>query len=312
VDDHGARAIRAPAVHSALRPRADARWKRIRARCCAALMSRSPQSAFPKRRVFLRHATLDGVTPYSAYRPHLHSADLLATPCCKPAFATRAPAQKLQVAPCAKSGSSLAGGPKTIALPDTGATRERARARPYCLDGGEAIGVFTTVHRRPRRIVAAPILCRDALSPLKAAVDPADPGACEPPRNDDRWFFARMKASGIDTLRPLHLKSSRPACARTDSCRQGERAAVALHGSVSSRRLPYSGAARSSTYISRGSAIARKAISLDDVAAPELLDRRRVPFVVPFRADHGTRSKIIRRPRLFMNRLFQPLGGSTQ
>ncbi|MFP3276322.1 MAG: MSMEG_0568 family radical SAM protein [Paraburkholderia sp.] len=248
--------------------------------------------SFPKAPRFYGMQTLDGV-PYS-HIATLHSADVLATTVLQTCI--RYESRRKTCKFCA-IGQSLAAG-RTIARKTPEQLAEVARAA-VLLDGVKHM-VLTT-GTPPSSDRGAQILCDSAFA-IRAAVDLPIQAQCEPP-DDDRWF-ARMKASGIDTL-GMHLEVVTPALRERinppntpdpDSrYMEAFKAAVAVFGR-----------GQVSTYILAGLGDSAAAIL---TISRELIELGVYPFVVPFVPISGTPLEDHPAPTPeFMKSVLQPLG----
>jgi radical SAM protein (TIGR04043 family) len=194
-------------------------------------------------------------------------------------------------------GQSLAAG-RTIARKTPEQLAEVARAA-VLLDGVKHM-VLTT-GTPPTSDRGAQILCESAFA-IRAAVDLPIQAQCEPP-DDDQWF-ARMKASGIDTL-GMHLEVVTPSLR--------ERIMPGKSGVPLSRYMDAFKAAvavfgwgQVSTYILAGLGDTAEAIL---AISRELIDLGVYPFVVPFVPISGTPLEDHPAPSPeFMKSVLQPLG----
>jgi radical SAM protein (TIGR04043 family) len=195
-------------------------------------------------------------------------------------------------------GQSLAAG-RTIARKTPEQLAEVARAA-VLLDGVKHMVLTTGTPPTPDR--GAQILCESAFA-IKAAVDLPIQAQCEPP-DDDRWF-ARMKASGIDTL-GMHLEVVTPAL--RERIMPGK-ASVPLSRYMEAfeSAVAVFGRGQVSTYILAGLGDSAEAILTMSRA---LIELGVYPFVVPFVPISGTPLEDHPAPTPeFMKSVLQPLGG---
>ncbi|MFM0223538.1 MSMEG_0568 family radical SAM protein [Paraburkholderia dipogonis] len=249
--------------------------------------------SFPKAPRFYGMQTLDGV-PYS-HIAALHSADVLATTVLQTCI--RYESRRKSCKFCA-IGQSLAAG-RTIARKTPEQLAEVARAA-VLLDGVKHMVLTTGTPPTPDR--GARILCESAFA-IKAAVDLPIQAQCEPP-DEDHWF-ARMKASGIDTL-GMHLEVVTPAL--RERIMPGK-ASVPLARYMEAFRSAVAvfGRGQVSTYILAGLGDSAEAIL---AMSRELIDLGVYPFVVPFVPISGTPLEDHPAPTPeFMKSVLQPLGG---
>ena len=248
--------------------------------------------SFPKAPRFYAMQTLDGV-PYS-HLATLHSADVLATTVLQTCI--RYESRRKTCKFCA-IGQSLAAG-RTIARKTPEQLAEVARAA-VLLDGVKHM-VLTT-GTPPTSDRGAQILCESAFA-IKAAVDLPIQAQCEPP-DDDRWF-ARMKASGIDTL-GMHLEVVTPVL--RERIMPGK-SSVPLSRYMDAFKAAVSvfGRGQVSTYILAGLGDTAEAIL---TISRELIEIGVYPFVVPFVPISGTPLEDHPAPTPeFMKSVLQPLG----
>ena len=248
--------------------------------------------SFPKAPRFYGMQTLDGV-PYS-HIATLHSADVLATTVLQTCI--RYESRRKTCKFCA-IGQSLAAG-RTIARKSPEQLAEVARAA-VLLDGVKHM-VLTT-GTPPTSDRGAQILCESAFA-IRAAVDLPIQAQCEPP-DDDRWF-ARMKASGIDTL-GMHLEVVTPSL--RERIMPGK-SSVPLSRYMESFKAAVSvfGRGQVSTYILAGLGDTAEAIL---TMSRELIELGVYPFVVPFVPISGTPLEDHPAPTPeFMKSVLQPLG----
>ncbi|PLZ04082.1 MSMEG_0568 family radical SAM protein [Burkholderia sp. WAC0059] len=247
---------------------------------------------FPKAPRFYAMQTLDGV-PYS-HIATLHSADVLATTVLQTCirYESRRKACKF----CA-IGQSLAAG-RTIARKTPEQLAEVARAA-VLLDGVKHMVLTTGTPATPDR--GAQILCDSAFA-IRAAVDLPIQAQCEPP-DDDRWF-ARMKASGIDTL-GMHLEVVTPAL-REQIMPGKATVPVSRYMAAFEAAVAVFGRGQVSTYILAGLGDTADAIL---ATSRELIALGVYPFVVPFVPISGTPLEDHPAPAPeFMKSVLQPLG----
>ncbi|MEA3087972.1 MAG: hypothetical protein QOC89_5669 [Paraburkholderia sp.] len=249
--------------------------------------------SFPKAPRFYGMQTLDGV-PYS-HIATLHGADVLATTVLQTCI--RYESRRKSCKFCA-IGQSLAAG-RTIARKTPEQLAEVARAA-VLLDGVKHM-VLTT-GTPPTSDRGAQILCESAFA-IKAAVDLPIQAQCEPP-DDDRWF-ARMKASGIDTL-GMHLEVVTPAL--RDRIMPGKASVpLARYMEAFKAAVAVFGRGQVSTYILAGLGDSAEAIL---TMSRELIELGVYPFVVPFVPISGTPLEDHPAPTPeFMKSILQPLGG---
>ncbi|SFQ29115.1 MSMEG_0568 family radical SAM protein [Ralstonia sp. NFACC01] len=248
--------------------------------------------SFPAPPRFYGLQTLEGV-PYS-HIATLHSKDVLATTVLQTCIRYES---RRKTCKFCSIGQSLAAG-RTIAHKTPEQLAEVARAA-VLLDGVRHMVLTTGTPPTPDR--GAGILCDSAFA-IKAAVDLPIQAQCEPP-DDDRWF-ARMRASGIDTL-GMHLETVTPevrervmpgkATVPISRYMQAFEAAVAVFGR-----------GQVSTYILAGLGDSREAIlEISD----RLISLGVYPFVVPFVPISGTPLEDHPPPGTeFMKSVLQPLG----
>ncbi|WP_120290750.1 MSMEG_0568 family radical SAM protein [Paraburkholderia sp. BL23I1N1] len=248
--------------------------------------------SFPKAPRFYGMQTLDGV-PYS-HIAALHSADVLATTVLQTCI--RYESRRKSCKFCA-IGQSLAAG-RTIARKTPEQLAEVARAA-VLLDGVKHM-VLTT-GTPPTSDRGAQILCESAFA-IKAAVDLPIQAQCEPP-DDDRWF-ARMKASGIDTL-GMHLEVVTPAL--RERIMPGKASVpLARYMEAFKAAVAVFGRGQVSTYILAGLGDSAEAIL---AMSRELIELGVYPFVVPFVPISGTPLEDHPAPTPeFMKSVLQPLG----
>ncbi|MCX4157766.1 MULTISPECIES: MSMEG_0568 family radical SAM protein [Paraburkholderia] len=248
--------------------------------------------SFPKAPRFYGMQTLDGV-PYS-HIAALHSADVLATTVLQTCI--RYESRRKSCKFCA-IGQSLAAG-RTIARKTPEQLAEVARAA-VLLDGVKHM-VLTT-GTPPTSDRGAQILCESAFA-IKAAVDLPIQAQCEPP-DDDRWF-ARMKASGIDTL-GMHLEVVTPAL--RERIMPGKASVpLARYMEAFKAAVAVFGRGQVSTYILAGLGDSAEAILS---MSRELIELGVYPFVVPFVPISGTPLEDHPAPTPeFMKSVLQPLG----
>ncbi len=152
---------------------------------------------FPRQPRFYRMQTFDGI-PYSKIA-QLHGADVLATTVLQTCIRYGRRSTSCQF--CA-IGESLKEG-RTINRKTPEHLAEVARAA-VLLDGVKHMVMTTGTPNFTDR--GAAILCESAFA-VKAAVDLPIQAQCEPP--DDPAWFARLKASGVDSL-GMHLEAVTP------------------------------------------------------------------------------------------------------
>ncbi|RFU46525.1 MSMEG_0568 family radical SAM protein [Paraburkholderia sp. DHOC27] len=248
--------------------------------------------SFPKAPRFYGMQTLDGV-PYS-HIATLHSADVLATTVLQTCI--RYESRRKTCKFCA-IGQSLAAG-RTIARKTPEQLAEVARAA-VLLDGVKHM-VLTT-GTPPGSDRGAQILCESAFA-IKAAVDLPIQAQCEPP-DDDRWF-ARMKASGVDTL-GMHLEVVTPAL--RERIMPGKSSVpLSRYMEAFKAAVAVFGRGQVSTYILAGLGDTAEAIL---AISRELIELGVYPFVVPFVPISGTPLEDHPAPTPeFMKSVLQPLG----
>lgn len=248
--------------------------------------------SFPEGPRFYRLQTLDGI-PYPKIAV-LHGRDVLATTVLQTCIRYQSRTKTCQF--CA-IGQSLAAG-RTIAhkLPEQLAEVARAAV---LLDGVKHMVMTTGTPPTPDR--GAGVLCDSAFA-VKAAVDLPIQAQCEPP-DDDAWF-ARMRASGIDSL-GMHLELVTPELrARL----MPGKASVPLERYMQAfaAAVPVFGRGQVSTYILAGLGDTKEAILS---MAERLIALGVYPFVVPFVPISGTPLESHPSPDpAFMHAILQPLG----
>ena len=250
--------------------------------------------SFPKQPRFYAMQTFDGV-PYS-HIATLHGSDVLATTVLQTCI--RYESRKKTCKFCA-IGQSLAAG-RTIARKTPEQLAEVARAA-VLLDGVKHMVMTTGTPNATDR--GAAILCESAFA-IRAAVDLPIQGQCEPP-DDDRWF-ARMKASGIDTL-GMHLEVVTQEV--REKIMPGKASVpISRYMSAFETAVGVFGRGQVSTYILVGLGDSREAI-LD--ISDRLLALGVYPFVVPFVPISGTPLEDHPAPSsAFMESILRPLGQS--
>lgn len=248
--------------------------------------------SFPIGPRFYRLQTLDGV-PYPQIAV-LHGRDVLATTVLQTCMRYQSRTKTCRF--CA-IGQSLAAG-RTIARKTPEQLAEVARAA-VLLDGVQHMVMTTGTPATPDR--GARILCESAFA-VKAAVDLPIQAQGEPP-DEDAWF-ARLKASGVDSL-GMHLEVVTPelrarvmpgkAAVGVDECLRAFAAAV-----------PVFGRGQVSTYILAGLGDTEAAIL---AMAERLIGLGVYPFVVPFVPISGTPLEDHPAPSAaFMHAVLRPLG----
>ncbi len=247
---------------------------------------------FPAQPRFYALQTLDGV-PYSQIAT-LHGADVLATTVLQTCIRYESRRKTCQFC---SIGQSLAAG-RTIARKTPEQLAEVARAA-VLLDGVKHMVLTTGTPAASDR--GASILCDSAFA-IRAAVDLPIQGQCEPP-DDDAWF-ARMKASGIDTL-GMHLEAVTPAV--RERIMPGK-ASVPLSRYLDAfdAAVAVFGRGQVSTYILAGLGDTPEAIL---AMSEDLIARGVYPFVVPFVPISGTPLESHPAPSpAFMREVLAPLG----
>ena len=253
------------------------------------------QISFPRQPRFYALRTADGV-PYS-HIATLHGADVLATTVLQTCI--RYESRRKACRFCA-IGQSLAAG-RTIAHKTPAQLAEVAKAAVE-LDGVRHM-VMTT-GTPPTLDRGAKVLCESAEA-IRAAVDLPLQGQCEPP-DTDAWF-ARMKASGIDTL-GMHLEVVGDELRRALLPGKSE-VPMDRYWDAFVAAVEVFGRGQVSTYLLAG---------LGD-SAPTLLETSRrlieigvYPFVVPFVPIAGTPLEDHPAPSPeFMKSVLEPLGAMT-
>src|SRR5712671_4132440 len=247
--------------------------------------------AFPGRPRFYDMQTLEGV-PYWMIA-QLHSADVLATTVLQ--TCVRYGNRKTACQFCA-IGQSLAAG-RTINRKTPEQLAEVAKAA-VALDG--VTHMVMTTGTPPGRDRGAAILAESALA-VRAAVDLAIQGQCEPP-DDDAWF-ARMKHAGIDAL-GMHLEAVTPQV-RARIMPGKARVSLDRYFEAFAAAIPVFGRGQVSTYILAGLGDTKEAI----LATSERLIALGVyPFVVPFVPISGTPLESHPPPQpAFMHEILRPL-----
>jgi len=248
--------------------------------------------SFPKAPRFYGMQTLDGV-PYSKIAT-LHGADVLATTVLQTCI--RYESRRKTCKFCA-IGQSLAAG-RTIARKTPEQLAEVARAA-VLLDGVKHMVLTTGTPSTSDR--GASILCESAFA-IRAAVNLPIQAQCEPP-DDDTWF-ARMRASGIDSL-GMHLEAVTPSV--RERIMPGK-ATVPLSRYMEAFRTAVGvfGRGQVSTYILAGLGDPVEAIL---TMARDLIEIGVYPFVVPFVPISGTPLEDHPAPSpAFMSDILRPLG----
>ena len=246
---------------------------------------------FPARPRFYDLATADGI-PYSKIAV-LHGRDVLATTVLQSCIRYQSRTKTCQF--CA-IGQSLAAG-RTIER-KTPAHLAEVAAAAVELDG--VTHMVMTTGTPPGRDRGAAILAESAAA-VKAAVDLAIQGQCEPP--DDHVWFERMKQAGIDAL-GMHLE------AVTQEVRERlmpGKAQVALDFYFDAFRAAVAvfGRGQVSTYILAGLGDSKEAIL---GTSERLIALGVYPFVVPFVPISGTPLESHPPPPpAFMHEILQPL-----
>ena len=229
------------------------------------------RATVPGRPRFYALQTLDGV-PYSQIAV-LHGRDVLATTVLQTCIRYQS---RTKTCRFCSIGQSLAAG-RTIAHKSPEQLAEVARAAVLLDDVKHMVMTTGTPNATDR---GAAVLCASAAA-VKRAVDLPIQAQCEPP-DDDAWF-ARMRASGIDTL-GMHLEAVTPEI--REQIMPGK-ASVPLARYLDAFRaaVPVFGRGQVSTYILAG---------LGDTPAAVLEMSERLvalgvyPFVVPFVPISGT------------------------
>jgi radical SAM protein (TIGR04043 family) len=247
---------------------------------------------FPKQPRFYGMQTLDGV-PYWKIAV-LHGADVLATTVMQTCI--RYTDRRTACQFCA-IGQSLEAG-RTIAHKTPAQLAEVARAA-VLLDEVKHM-VMTT--GTPNVIDRGAALLCDSAAAVKAAVDLAIQGQCEPPR--DHAWYGRMKDAGVDTL-GMHLEAATQAV-RARIMPGKATVSVDRYLEAFGEAVPVFGRGQVSTYLLAG---------LGDTAAEilalcaKLVALGVYPFVVPFVPITGTPLENHAPPTPdFMRSILAPLG----
>jgi len=227
--------------------------------------------SFPQRPRFYDLTTDDGV-PFSKIAV-LHGKDVLATTVLQSCIRYQSRTKTCQF--CA-IGQSLAAG-RTIERKTPAQLAAVAQAAVE-LDGVRHM-VMTT-GTPPGKDCGAAILTESAIA-IKAAVDLPIQGQCEPP-DDDAWF-ARMHASGIDTL-GMHLEAVTPSV-RARIMPGKAQVPISRYFDAFAAAVAVFGRGQVSTYILAGLGDTAEAI-LD--MGETLIALGVYPFVVPFVPISGT------------------------
>jgi radical SAM protein (TIGR04043 family) len=247
--------------------------------------------SFPLRPRFYERTTADGI-PYWKIAV-LHSRDVLATTVLQTCIRYSSRSKTCRF--CA-IGQSLAAG-RTIAHKTPAQLAEVAKAAVE-LDGVKHM-VMTT-GTPPGRDRGAAILAESAHA-VKAAVDLAIQGQCEPP-DDDLWF-ARMHDAGVDTL-GMHLEAVTQAVRERIMPGKAQVPIERYFGAFSAA-VPVFGRGQVSTYILAGLGDSSEAI-LETCA--KLVALGVYPFVVPFVPISGTPLESHPPPApAFMHDILRPL-----
>jgi len=248
--------------------------------------------SFPKQPRFYALQTFDGI-PYS-HIATLHGNDVLATTVLQTCIRYEHRETACQF--CAIGQSLVAG--RTIAHKTPEQLAEVARAA-VLLDGVKHMVLTTGTPPSPDR--GAKILCDSAFA-IKAAVDLPIQGQCEPP-NDDKWF-ARMRASGIDTL-GMHLEAVTPDVRQRIMPGKAS-VSLARYMKAFEAAVGVFGRGQVNTYILAGLGDTRGAI-LD--TCDKLIALGVYPFVVPFVPIGGTPLEKHPAPTPeFVRSILEPLG----
>ena len=249
------------------------------------------RATFPRQPRFYALQTFDGI-PYSKIAV-LHSKDVLATTVLQTCIRYQSRTKTCQF--CA-IGQSLAAG-RTIAHKTPEQLAEVARAA-VLLDGVKHMVMTTGTPNATDR--GAAVLCESAFA-IKASVDLPIQAQCEPPDND-RWF-ARLKASGVDTL-GMHIEAVTPSV--RERIMPGK-ASVPLERYMQAfeAAVPVFGRGQVSTYILAGLGDTSEAIL---AMCEQLVARGVYPFVVPFVPISGTPLEDHASPSpAFMHEILAPL-----
>jgi radical SAM protein (TIGR04043 family) len=227
--------------------------------------------SFPARPRFYERTTADGI-PYWKIAV-LHGREVLATTVLQTCIRYQSRTKTCQF--CA-IGQSLAAG-RTVERKTPAQLAEVAKAAVE-LDGVSHMVMTTGTPAGADR--GAAILAESAAA-VKAAVDLAIQGQCEPP-DDDAWF-SRMKADGIDAL-GMHLEAVTPEV-RARVMPGKAQVSVERYFEAFAAAVPVFGRGQVSTYILAGLGDSREAI-LD--VSERLIGIGVYPFVVPFVPISGT------------------------
>ncbi|SNB73019.1 radical SAM protein, MSMEG_0568 family [Arboricoccus pini] len=248
--------------------------------------------AFPAGPRFYQLQTAEGV-PYSKIAV-MHGSDVLATTVLQTCIRYQSRTKTCQF--CA-IGQSLAAG-RTIAHKQPAQLAEVAEAAVR-LDGVRHMVMTTGTPATSDR--GAAVLAESAFA-VKAAVNLPIQAQCEPPDDDD--WFARMKASGVDSL-GMHLEIVTPELRqRLMPGKAG--VPVERYMQAFAAAVPVFGRGQVSTYILAGLGDSKEAI----LGMAELLISLGVyPFVVPFVPISGTPLESHPTPDpSFMHAILEPLG----
>ena len=249
------------------------------------------RATFPGKPRFYALSTFDGV-PYAKIAV-LHGRDVLATTVLQTCIRYQS---RTKTCRFCSIGQSLAAG-RTVAHKSPQQLAEVARAA-VLLDGVRHMVMTTGTPNATDR--GAAVLCESAFA-VKAAVDLPIQAQCEPP-DDDRWF-ARMKASGIDTL-GMHLEAVTPAV-RAAIMPGKAGVPLARYFDAFAAAVPVFGRGQVSTYILAGLGDPPEAIL---AMAERLIGLGVYPFVVPFVPISGTPLEDHPAPSpAFMHALLKPL-----
>jgi radical SAM protein (TIGR04043 family) len=249
--------------------------------------------SFPPVPRFYALQTFDGI-PYWKLAT-LHGRDVLATTVLQECI--RYTNRRTRCQFCA-IGESLAAG-RTVAHKTPEQLAEVARAA-VLLDGVKHAVLTTGTPNVTDR--GAAVLCESAAA-IKRAVDVPIQGQCEPP--DDFSWFARLRASGVDTL-GMHLEAVEETV-RARAMPGKAKVPVSYYLEAFAAAVRVFGRGQVSTYIIAG---------LGDSAESILTMSRRLielgvyPFVVPLVPIGGTPLEHATPPdAAFMRALLEELGG---
>ncbi len=248
--------------------------------------------SFPPQPRFYAMQTFDGI-PYWKIAT-LHGRDVLATTVLQDCIRYANRTTRCQF--CA-IGESLAGG-RTVARKMPGELAEVARAA-VLLDGVKHAVLTTGTPNATDR--GASVLCESAAA-IKAAVDLPIQGQCEPP--DDFAWFARLRASGVDTL-GMHLEAVSPDV-RARAMPGKAKVPVSYYLRAFAAAVEVFGRGQVSTYV-----IAGLGDTDDEILAAcrDLVTLGVYPFVVPLVPIGGTPLEHVAPPDAArMRALLEPLG----